>query len=453
MSTKPPSGMRDFLPAECARRQFAIDAVRRVYQRHHFEPVETPTLERIQTLTGKYGDEGDQLIFKVMKRAQKLVSALAQDEVVPSSLADMGLRYDLTVPLARLVAQYQNDLPRIFKRYQIAPVWRADRPARGRFREFYQCDVDVVGSTSLLVEIDVVSAAAEAMAELGFDDFTIRINDRRLLAAMTDCAGISADRSGRALVALDKLDKIGPDGVLRELTQHGFEPEAGAALLRLTSSTSLSELNASLAEHAPSEAVTRLSALMEALGELELPGTFVFDPSLARGLTYYTGPIFEITLPGFSGSVGGGGRYDNLIGMFLGRQVAAAGISLGLERLIMIMSERDMFPAELGGCDVFVAQFGEVPPVASLKLASRLRTAGLHVDVSTETSKLKKQFKQAQQMGARIVALIGPDEATAGTVVLKTMSTGSQQTVDQSEACAVVQSILDLTREDDGVEL
>ena len=442
MSTKPPSGMRDFLPAECARRRFAIDVVRRVYERHHFEPVETPTLERIQTLTGKYGDEGDQLIFKVMKRAQKLVSALAPDEVDPSSLADMGLRYDLTVPLARLVAQYQNDLPRIFKRYQIAPVWRADRPARGRFREFYQCDVDVVGSTSLLVEVDVVSAAAEAMAELGFDDFTIRINDRRLLAAMTDRAGIAPGRSGRALVALDKLDKIGRDGVLRELTQHDFEPESAATLLSLIGSASLQDLNTSLGDFAPQEAVERLASLMEVLGELGLPGRLTFDPSLARGLTYYTGPIFEITLPGFSGSVGGGGRYDDLIGMFLGRCVPAAGISLGLERLIMIMNERDMFPAELGGCDVFVAQFADVPPLASLALASRLRAEGLRVDVSPEASKLKKQFKQAQQMGARVVALVGPDEASANTVVLKTMSTGAQQTVGQAEACTTVRSIL-----------
>ena len=450
-TTKPPAGMRDFLPADLVGRQWVMNTIREVYERHHFEPLDTPVLERIETLTGKYGDEGDQLMFKVVKRAHKLTKALSAEPIDPHGLVDMGMRYDLTVPLCRVVAQYQNDLPRIFKRYQIAPVWRADRPAKGRFREFYQCDVDVIGSDSVLVEVDVLTAAAEAMRALGFSDFSIRVNDRQLLAAMTAAAGISAERSGAALVTLDKMDKIGRDGVSQELERNGLEASCGERLFELiavgraedqTARERLASFSTALGDHCPEAAVARLDRLLELLEAVETQGAFAFDPALARGLTYYTGPIFEVSLPDYRGSVGGGGRYDNLVGMFLGRPIPACGISLGVERLIMIMSERGMFSDDLRRCDVYVAQFDAVDPAVGLRLANTLRASALRVNVSPEAPRLKKQLKLAQQLGARAVILIGPGEAQAGTAIVKDMALGAQTELPLGDVAAHVARLI-----------
>ena len=450
-STKPPAGMRDFLPTEMAQRRYVMDIVREAYERHNFQPIDTPALERIDTLTGKYGEEGDQLMFKVLKRAQKLARALDQPQVTAASLTDMGLRYDLTVPFCRVVAQYQNDLPRVFKRYQIAPVWRADRPARGRFREFFQCDVDIIGSESFLVEVDVISAAAEALGALGFDDFTIRINDRELLTAISAAAGIPAEQSGQAFVCIDKLDKIGVDGVSEELGQSGFSTNVIGQLFELldldgeagdSRAEALNRLEDLLGEDS-SPVIARMRNIIDAVSALDLPGSVRFDPALARGLSYYTGPIFEINLEDLPSSVGGGGRYDNLIGMFLGREIPACGISLGVERLIILMRERDMFAEDLIGCDVYVAQFDGVPSTPSLELAAALRRQGLRVDVSPDAQKLKKQFRAAETMNARFVALIGPGELEADSVVFKNMATGSQALVGSAEAVGYVLSSLE----------
>ena len=339
-STKPPAGTRDFLPDDIRRREHVIGVVRDVYERYGFEPLETPAFENIETLLGKYGEEGNKLIFKILKRG----------EHEASGEADLALRYDLTVPLARVVAQYQNELPRLFKRYQIQPVWRADRPARGRFREFYQCDLDAMGSTSPVVEAEVLGAVSEILTTLGFTDFVVRLNHRRVLTALLEAAGVSAPQHGDALVALDKLDKIGVDGVAKEFAARGIAEAAGAKALAMFARARrdaarsrrwprLQDLLAGARRRSRTCATSSAST-----GATPAAGRIRLDPSLARGLSYYTGAIMEIAVDGI-GSLGGGGRYDNLIGMFLGRDVPACGFSLGLERIIVVMTERGMFPA------------------------------------------------------------------------------------------------------------
>src|SRR6185369_597271 len=310
--TQPARGTRDFLPDDVRRRDYVIGVVRRVYERYGFEPLETPAFENIATLTGKYGDEGNKLIFKILRRG----------EHEGTGEADLALRYDLTVPLARVVAQYQSALPKFFKRYQIQPVWRADRPARGRFREFYQCDIDAIGSSSLVVEADLLAAVSEALTELGFTDFVIRLNHRHALTAMLDAAGIPQALHGEALVALDKLDKVGVAGVEQELTGRGLLPEATARCLAFLSATGgdldgptsvLDDLREFVAnEPAGVAAVAELQEIVALSNRTPARGRIRVDPSLARGLSYYTGAIMEVAVPDLAGSLGGGGRYDNL---------------------------------------------------------------------------------------------------------------------------------------------
>jgi len=441
ISTKPPSGTRDFLPDDIARREFVVSTIRTAYERHGFVPLETPTMERIEVLTGKYGDEGEQLIFKVLKRGQKLPELTAETD--PSDLVDMALRYDLTVPLARVVAAYGDKLPRFFKRFQIQPVWRADRPQKGRYREFYQCDVDFVGTDSLIAELTVVQAVTDALAALGFDRFDVRVNDRRILTGMLDVAEVPEDLRGSVLTGIDKLDKIGADGVRRELAERGL---SGSSIDRLAIAIDAIALAADAEPFAASrerlaevrrefgdatEAGTAgLDALEQLFGWLEVTppaaGRVVFDPSLARGLSYYTGPIFEIAVEGLSGSMGGGGRYDELVGMFRGRQVPSVGFSLGLERILVVMEERGMFPALSSGPDVFVARLDEEALPDVLRFARRCREAGLCTEVYPEPARLKKQLRVAESLGVKHVVLIGVREAESGTVALKNLVTGAQ---------------------------
>ncbi len=444
--------MRDFLPEDLRRRQHVIGVIEGVYRRYGFEPLETPAVENIETLLGKYGEEGNQLIFKILKRG----------EHEASGQADLALRYDLTVPLARVVAEHRAKLPRFFKRYQIQPVWRADRPARGRFREFYQCDVDVVGSTSPLVEAEVCGAAAEALGALGFSDFTIRINDRRVLSGLLEAAGVPAALHGDALVALDKLDKIGREGVSRELASRGIADGPGARVLDFFAEvTSLAEAHRADPERYNAEVGTRLGDyvgsheqglrgvtglgdILALAGATAAAGRLRVDPSLARGLSYYTGAIMEIAVPDLAGSLGGGGRYDNLVGMFLGQDVPAVGFSLGLERIIVVMGERGMFPASLAGAgaDVMVTLWNREGAATALGLARDLRAAGLRVDVYPDADKLGKQFKYAAGRGVPLVAVVGDDEAAAGTVTVKDMRTGEQATAPRADVAAHVKARL-----------
>jgi len=406
-----------------------------VYQRYGFEPLETPAVENIETLLGKYGEEGDRLIFKILKRGE---------EGRQSGEADLALRYDLTVPLARVVAEYQGKLPRFFKRYQIQPVWRADRPQKGRFREFYQCDVDWIGSTSAVVEAEVCAAVSDVLLRLGFSDFTIRLNHREVLRGLLDAAGIAAELHDAALVSIDKLDKAGAGVVVDELIRRGVNEGAARAALEAfatdpaASNSTIDELIAGrLAGNASGIAGQQnLREIVSHSGATSAGAHIKLDPSLARGLSYYTGAIFEVAVPDLAGSLGGGGRYDNLVGMFSGQSVPACGFSLGLERMLVVMSERAMFPPKIAvtGPDVLVTLWNNETATESLALAHGLRDLGLRVEVYPEADKIGKQLKYASALGARFVAIEGDDERARGVVNVKNMATGEQATVPRREA-------------------
>jgi histidyl-tRNA synthetase len=444
--TTPARGMRDFLPADVRRRQYVIGVVADVYQSFGFEPLETPAVENIETLTGKYGEEGDRLIFKILKRG----------EDGRTGEADLALRYDLTVPLARVIAHHRAALPKYFKRFQVQPVWRADRPQKGRFREFYQCDVDATGSTSMTVEAELLIAGAEVLRRLGFTDFAIKLNHRKLLTAVLEHVGIPGALEGTALVALDKTDKIGRDAVVNEMEQRGIAAPAARELMALffdrvaplaTNGEKLEALESCVAGHAHGaaavaelEQILRLTAASSAGPHLQI------DPTLARGLGYYTGAIFEIAVADLAGSLGGGGRYDDLVGMFLGQRVPACGLSLGLERILVVMGERRMFPAavERPPADVLVANFDAGAVAEALALAATLRAGadgtGLAVELFPDVDKLGKQFKYAAERGVPYVAVMGEAERAAGTVAIKTLATGQQVVVPRDAAAAHIVS-------------
>jgi len=463
--TQPPRGMRDFLPADVRRREYVIGIIKEVYERYGFEPLETPAAENIETLMGKYGEEGNQLIFKILKRG----------EHEKTGEADLALRYDLTVPLARVVAEYRDKLPKFFKRYQIQPVWRADRPARGRFREFYQCDVDILGSRSMLVEAEICAAASEVLTKLGFRDFSIRLNHRRALTGVLQAAGVTAEKHDVALVALDKFDKIGREGVEKEFKEPDIEPIAGGRLLNFFSELSSLDHAAEIAAgEDPGKKRKALNAavlgrLLEFVGQNELGARGVdelreimkfaeaegigskleIDPSLARGLSYYTGAIMEINVKDLPGSLGGGGRYDNLVGMFLGDHVPACGFSLGLERIIVVMTEREMFPEGLvsSPADIMVSIWNEESLPDSVELANELRTAGLRVDLYPEADKIGKQFKYASARGIPFVAVVGDDERSRGEVAIKDLRSGEQRSMKRERVAVEIRQEVNVTQE------
>ncbi len=441
--------MRDFLPADVRKRDYVIGIIKEVYESYGFEPLETPAVENIETLTGKYGEEGNQLIYKILKRGDKLADLLDPKNPQsafrdPQSLADLALRYDLTVPLARVVANHKNDLPKFFKRYQIQPVWRADRPARGRFREFYQCDVDAIGSTSMVVEAEQMSAVTDILHRLGFKDFTIRLNHRQVLSDILDTAGVPEELHSEALVAIDKLDKIGVEGVGEELAGRGIDDKASEMLMQIFEQTNEilnqeRDINrtivANLINIVSNEVLTELGQILK----FAPLAPIVIDPSLARGLSYYTGAIMEINVPDLAGSLGGGGRYDGLIGMFGKEQIPACGFSLGLERILVVMEERGMFPSDIAAAvsvDVMVTIWSEETVAESLKLASDLRGAGLRVLVYPEADKLGKQIKYADSLDISFVCVLGQTEIAEKTVMLKNMSSGEQESVKRKELAA-----------------
>lgn len=455
--TQPARGMRDFLPEDVRKREYVIGVIKEVYERYGFEPLETPAAENIETLMGKYGEEGNQLIFKILKRGVH----------EGTGEADLALRYDLTVPLARVVAEYRDKLPKFFKRYQIQPVWRADRPARGRYREFYQCDVDVLGSRSMIVEAEIISASSEALGKLGFNDFVLRLNHRKVLTGILDAAGVPEEKHGTALIALDKLDKIGEEGVLREFEERGvLATDAGSNLLALFMEINMvivNEADNNAKQHMSLSATEAKAMNVQILDRLEkfigpnsvgLEGVkdlreildyvsssvVKIDPSLARGLSYYTGAILEIQVKDLAGSLGGGGRYDNLVGMFRGQDIPACGFSLGLERIIVVMTERNMFPVNLVGspAEVMIAIWQEGAKDA-LSLATELRGQGLRVDVYPERDvKLGTQISYAAKRNIPFVAFIGDDERDKGLVVLKNLKSGNQETLDRGEVAHLV---------------
>jgi histidyl-tRNA synthetase len=418
--------MRDFLPEDVRRREYVIGVIKKVYERYGFEPLETPAVENLETLMGKYGEEGNQLIYKILKRG----------EGEATGQADLALRYDLTVPLARVVAHHQAKLPRLFKRYQIQPVWRADRPARGRFREFYQCDVDSLGSTSPVVEAELCAAVSDVLIELGFNDFVIRINHRQLLTAVLNAAGVRSDLHGEALIAVDKLDKIGPEGVTAEFEARGIPSVAGQVMLSVFGSTGgIDEVGTFVGEPGR-PAVENLRQFLSLLDGTSAAARVRVDVSLARGLSYYTGAIMEVNVADLAGSLGGGGRYDNLVGMFLGQDIPACGFSLGLERILVVMGERAMFPPGLATspADVMMAVFDAKDTPHAMRVASLLRQTGLRVLVYPDADKIGKQIKYADSRGIPFVAILGGDEIGAGTVTVKNLTGKTQQLYTQAEA-------------------
>ncbi len=438
--------MRDFLPSDVRKREYVIGIIKEVYESYGFEPLETPAVENLDTLMGKYGEEGNQLIFKILKRGEKLDLENAGKE---SDLSDLALRYDLTVPLARVVAHHRNDLPKFFKRYQIQPVWRADRPARGRFREFYQCDVDAIGSASVAVEAEQIMAVSEILKSLGFDNFQVRLNHRKILADILDTAGVVPQKHGDALVAIDKLDKIGPEGVSKELEARGISGDAAEMLLGIFAETQKIIDDRDKSEDVNRTIVSNLINIVDNDVLTDIGNILRFcegfpvqlDLSLARGLSYYTGAIFELTVPDLAGSLGGGGRYDGLIGMFGKEQIPACGFSLGLERILVVMEERGMFPPEIAEstpADIMVTIWNEDAAAESLKLARELRQQGLRVTLYPDPDKLGKQMKYADQIKVPFVCVLGETEIADGTVTVKNMTSGEQTSMHRSAAAEFI---------------
>jgi histidyl-tRNA synthetase len=449
MAQKPsiPKGTRDFLPKEVARRTYIFDTIRRSFRKYGFAPIETPSFELSTTLLGKYGEEGDRLIFRILNSGEKVrkadLEALAQDNLprFANSLAEKALRYDLTVPFARFVVQHQNDLAFPFKRYQIQPVWRADRPQHGRYQEFYQCDADVVGSDSLVYEVDFVLLFDEVLNELKLPGFTIKINNRKILSGIAEVSGES-DKLVDITVAIDKLDKIGEEGVVKELEEKGVSAKAIEKIKPLFSFSGSNTEKMAKMRSFLSESEIGLSGLDElqfVLDQVDQLGMkkaiLEFDITLARGLNYYTGAIFEVKVHNVKmGSICGGGRYDDLTGLFGMKGMSGVGISFGADRIYDVLTELELFPAETDqGLSVLFVNFGEKEQLHCMKLVKKVRDAGIDCELYPTPSKLQKQMKYANDRNVSYVALVGENEINSGMIQLKNMVSGEQDSVTIDE--------------------
>ncbi len=444
MSVKPslPKGTRDMLPETMLRREYIIDHLKEVFKKYGFAPIETPAMENLSTLTGKYGEEGDRLIFKLLRSGDFLSHAdgksLADKDssAVLGAISNKALRYDLTVPFARFVVQNQNEIQFPFKRYQVQPVWRADRPQKGRFTEFYQCDADAVGSDSLLLELDFIRIYKEAFQKLKVP-VIIKINNRKLLAGIAESLGIN-NRLGDFTIALDKLDKIGLQGVQKELKDRGFEAEAIEGIARIAAlSGNNSEQLAQIEELVKSSEIGNrgVEELRFVLEHVDKDTPLQLDLTLARGLDYYTGAIFEVVAPDVNlGSVGGGGRYDDLTAIFGMKGLSGIGISFGLDRIYLAMEELDLFPdMEAEGTEVLFVNFGLEESLYALKLANELRDLRVKAEVYPDSAKLKKQMDFANRKNIPYVVLIGTHEIEKGSFALKHMHSGEQSNMSRVE--------------------
>lgn len=448
MSTQKPSlpkGTRDFAPVTVNKRNYLVTTIRKTFEKFGFQPLETPTMENLSVLTGKYGDEGDQLIFKVLNSGDYLskvktdISSTPSNQLTPQ-IAEKGLRYDLTVPFARFVVMNRNEITFPFRRYQIQPVWRADRPQKGRYREFMQCDADVVGTDSLLCEAEIIMMLNEVLDNLGIAEYEIVVNSRKILTGIANYLGHSGEESALC-VAIDKLDKIGKEGVYNELESIGYKKQEINNLnpvidLKGSNSHKLDELekilNNSEALTGIEEVKTMFSFVEQMEGNLS---TVTFDPSLARGLSYYTGIIFEVKMKdGSIGSISGGGRYDNLTGVFGMPDVSGVGISLGIDRIFDVMETRQLFPKEIATTTkVLITNFGEKEQAFALVQLAQLRKAGISVELYPISAKLKKQMSYANSLSIPFVILIGSEEVSNDKLTLKNMLTGEQSTLTLKE--------------------
>jgi histidyl-tRNA synthetase len=427
----PPSGTRDFLAAEYDKRERAFGVLRSVFASYGFEPLQTPAYERVDVLLGKYGEEADKLVFKILRRG----------EHEASGEADLALRYDMTVPLARVAAAYGGQLPIPYKRYAIGPVWRADRPGRGRFREFTQCDIDTLGSTSPLADAEVLCTHHDAMVALGLTDFTILLNSRKVLSGLLEVFDIPAELGSGVLTSLDKLDKMSPGDVAAELVSRGLGEQASADLVAtMTADDAVDRIRTALK---PSDGgmagLDELDQLLRLVRSQIPPSRIAFTPRMVRGLGYYTGPIWELVAAGVPGSIGAGGRYDHLIEQLGGPDLPATGTSLGIERILMLLP--DTVAGQRGRIDVAVPVLAEDLAETSFALAGVARSAGLRAGVYLGSSgKLGKQLKWASDSGARFCLIYGAAEREAGTVTVRDLDNAEQEAVPVDEVAVYLAS-------------
>jgi histidine--tRNA ligase len=437
-----PKGTRDFSPAEVAKRNYLMNTLKEAFTAFGFQPIETPSFENYDTLMGKYGEEGDRLIFKILNSGDFTQGVKQEDwelknpQKLTPQISEKALRYDLTVPFARYVVQHQNELTFPFKRYQMQPVWRADRPQKGRFREFYQCDADVVGSTSLWQEVEFVQLYDAVFTALNLKGVTIKINNRKILSGFAEMIG-ETDKLIDFTVALDKLDKIGEEGVIKEMAERGISAAAIEKIkpifaLKGTFAEKLSALKEILQNSEIGlKGIEELTFIENQISALGLQTAFLdLDVTLARGLNYYTGAIFEIAAPAGvqMGSIGGGGRYDDLTSIFGLKGMSGIGISFGLDRIGLVMEELDLFPASLSSTvEVLCLNFGNAEALQSMKLLQRLRAMGKKAELYPDAAKIKKQMDYANKRNIPFVAMIGESELAKGTFVLKNMLTGTQE--------------------------
>ena len=446
-----PKGTRDFSPTEMVRRNYIFDTIKKSFIKYGFLPIETPSMENLKTLTGKYGDEGDKLIFKVLnsgdylKKADKGAIEEVNSAKLISSISEKALRYDLTVPFARYVVQHQNEIAFPFKRYQIQPVWRADRPQRGRYREFYQCDADVVGSNSLLYEVEIVQLLDEVLNNLGLPDFTIKINNRKVLNGIAEITGES-DKIIDITVAIDKLDKIGEEGVIKELeskevSASAIEKIKPLFLLKGDYKKVISEMKTMLQDSEIGlRGIEELEFIFETINVLGLKkATFEFDVTLARGLNYYTGAIFEVSANNVNmGSISGGGRYDDLTGIFGLKDVSGVGISFGADRIYDVLDELELFPEfSAESTQVMLVNFG-VDDLFCLQVLKELRENGINAEYYPSSAKLKKQMKYANDKNIPFVIFINEEEVASNSLELKNMLTGHQQKLTMKDVITTI---------------
>ena len=448
-----PKGTRDFGPEQMSKRLFIFDTIRQIFQRFGFQPLETPSMENLSTLTGKYGDEGDQLLFKILNSGD-FAAGLTETDLQNGSkkltpkIAEKGLRYDLTVPFARYVVMNRNGLAMPFKRYQMQPVWRADRPQKGRYREFYQCDADVVGTDSLLCEAEIVLMIHEVFRNLGIQDFTLKLNNRKILAGIAEVIG-APGQEGLLSVGIDKLDKIGKEKVLDELRERGFSESAIVSLnpiftfMNQETTQVLEQLQSWLSgSEIARQGIAELKETLYLVNQYGLTDSRVeIDPTLARGLSYYTGAIFEVKANGVSiGSVSGGGRYDNLTGAFGMPGLSGVGISFGVDRIYDVMEELNLFPASAGqGTQALIVPFDAKARTIALPLLSKLRTANVASEMYPDLLKVKKMLDYANAKAIPYVVLIGSEEVQTGLLSIKNMVTGEQKKATADEVIRLVQ--------------
>ena len=447
-----PKGTRDFSPVEMVKRNYIFDTIKSVFRKYGYREIQTPAMENLSTLTGKYGDEGDKLMFKILNSgdflskvdSQKLASS--NSHLITPSISEKALRYDLTVPFARYVVMHQNDISFPFKRFQIQPVWRADRPQKGRYREFFQCDADVVGSESLLNEAEFVLIYNEALTNLGLKNFTIKINNRKILSGIAEVVG-KPELIVDMTVAIDKLDKIGLEGVIKELLERGFSEDdiekiSPVILLGGTNEEKLSNLKDVLAQSPVGlKGIEEIESIFSYLSQLQGPNSssnLEVDITLARGLNYYTGAIFEVkTNEVAMGSIGGGGRYDDLTGMFGLKGLTGVGISFGADRIYDVLEELNLFPESTAETTkVLISNFDKEAEAYALPLLHSLRTTGIAAELYPSSAKLKKQMSYADDNKIPFVILIGSDEMQSGKLTLKDMRSGEQEKLTKEELIA-----------------